>query len=100
MPRRTICQSLRMSSFLVQRGSAHLSPNSEKVILNLSTVQMSLSSTDHEDVTIAYYPPAWHPPTLFQIFCLKRISPEYKFHVHVRRYSIEDVYALCNSFND
>jgi hypothetical protein len=31
------------------------------------------------------------PPTLLQIFCLPTVSPPYAFHVHVRRYAIQDV---------
>jgi Acyltransferase C-terminus len=41
------------------------------------------------DLTIAYYPMDLLPPALFQIFCLSRISPAYKFHVHVRKYDLD-----------
>jgi len=43
------------------------------------------------DLTIAYYPMTIKPPTMLQIFCLKTISPFYKFHVHVRRYDIDEL---------
>lgn len=43
------------------------------------------------DFTVAYHPTDLLPPTMLQIFSLSRISPFYKFHVHVRRYDITDV---------
>lgn len=43
------------------------------------------------DLTIAYSPMELLPPDLLQIFCFKEISPLYKFHVHVRRYNMDDV---------
>src|SRR2546423_7090896 len=46
------------------------------------------------DFTVAYYPTDLIPPTVLQIFCLPRISPFYKFHVHVRRFNIIDVLYL------
>jgi lysophosphatidic acid acyltransferase/lysophosphatidylinositol acyltransferase len=46
------------------------------------------------DFTVAYYPTDLIPPTMLQIFCLPRISPFYRFHVHVRRFDIMDVLNL------
>jgi len=43
------------------------------------------------DLTIAYYPMTIQPPTLLQIFCLKTIAPFHKFHIHVRRYDINEL---------
>jgi hypothetical protein len=43
------------------------------------------------DFTVAYYPTDLIPPTMLQIFCLPRISPFYKIHVHIRRFDIIDV---------
>ena len=43
------------------------------------------------DLTIAYHPMNVAPPTLIQIFSVKEISPYYKFHIHIRRYDIDEV---------
>jgi len=64
----------------------------EEVIFGISTVCPMGEGTD-VDMTIAYYPMEWSPPTVLQIFCLDRITPPYKFHVHLRRYEIDDVRA-------
>jgi hypothetical protein len=42
-------------------------------------------------LTIAYSPMELLSPDLLQIFSLKEISPFYKFHVHVKRYNMDDV---------
>ena len=42
------------------------------------------------DLTIAYYPMDKSPPSPLGTFCFN-MSPYYKFHVHIRRYDIDDV---------
>jgi len=52
------------------------------------------------DITIAYShtPPGGskasrfqHAPTIWQVFCLPIISPPWRFHIHVERFSIFDL---------
>jgi hypothetical protein len=62
----------------------------------MSTVPIHLDLTN-VDVTIAYSPTELLPPTMMQIFCLEQISPFYKFHLHVKRYDINDVPLLTTS---
>jgi hypothetical protein len=68
----------------------------EKVISNMSTVPILLGMTN-VDVTIAYSPMDLLPPTMMQIFCLTQISPFFKFHIHVKRYHMNDVPLLTTS---
>ena len=87
------CPSLTMFFYLVIKDLLQRWRHSEAVIFGIFMVRSRLSRLTI-DLTIAYNPMDVPPPNMVQIFCLKRISPYYQFHVHVRRYDIDDVDLL------